>query len=117
MAFARGLVSSSGTSSRSCRLVVTPSLQEETPGPASARPASLGLLVLSARRVAAHLLRARAQLGEARDRLAALPSLPLTELTAVAQVGILTTLVTIITTTTTQGSLFHDLRSSARPLF
>jgi len=89
VAFARALVSASSSSSRSCRLVVTPSLQEETPGPASARPASLGLLVLSARRVAGHLLRARAQLGEARDRLQALPSLPLTELTAVAQVTII----------------------------
>ena len=70
--FARSLVAASGSSSRSCRLVVTPSLQEETDGPASARPASTstGLLVLLARRLATQLGRSRGLLAPARDRLA-----------------------------------------------
>jgi len=67
--------------------VVTPSLLEDTQGPASARPASLGLVVLSTRRVTAQLARSQAQLTEARDRLASLHALPLTELTALAQVS------------------------------
>ena len=66
--------------------MVTPSLQEGTEGPASARPASEGLFVLSAYRLAAQLGRSRGLLAGARDRLASLPALPLTELTAIAQV-------------------------------
>ena len=70
--FARSLVAASDSSSRSCRLVVTLSLHEETDGPASARPAStsIGLLVLLARRLAAQLGRRRGLLAAARDRLA-----------------------------------------------
>ena len=87
VSFARSLVSASSSNSRSTKLLVTPSLSEDTVGPASSRPASLGLLVLSARHLAAQLGRSRSQLQEAKDRLASLSNLPLTELTALAQVS------------------------------
>ena len=41
--------------SRSCKLVVSPSMVEDLGGPASSRAPSLGLLVTSARRLAKQL--------------------------------------------------------------
>jgi len=87
VSFARSLVSTSSLNSRSCKLVVSPSMVEDIGGPASSRAPSLGLLVTSARRLAKQLSVSKARLVEGKDRLAALPSLPLTELTAMAQVS------------------------------
>jgi hypothetical protein len=63
--YARAVVSAGGTSSRSCRLVVSAALLEEGPaasGQAAGRPASLGLLVMTARNLTAQLARSQVRL-------------------------------------------------------
>lgn len=65
--FARSLVVSCSHSTRSTRLIVSPSLLEDveglSEGPVSSRPASLGLLIVSTRSVAAQLARSQVYLS------------------------------------------------------
>ena len=80
--FARSLVVSSSPSPRSTRLIVSPSLLEATEGlsegPVSSHPASLGLLIMTTRIVAAQLARSQASLSDYQARLTSPQSLPIT---------------------------------------
>jgi len=60
VSYARAVVSAGGSSARSCRLVVSPALLEVSEGAGghtAGRPASLGLLVMTTRNLAAQLAR------------------------------------------------------------
>ena len=64
VSYARAVVSAGGSSSRSCRLVVSPALLEVTEGSAASgqtagRPASLGLLVMTTRYLTGQLARSQ----------------------------------------------------------
>jgi len=95
--YARTIVTTSGNNSKSCRLVVSPSLLdacEGSPGamvggrPASVgRPASLGLLVLSLKYLANHLARAQANLNELKEKEKGLSSCPTSELALLAEIS------------------------------
>jgi nuclear pore complex protein Nup205 len=64
VSYSRAVVSAGGSSARSCRLVVSPALLEVAEGggsQATGRPASLGLLVMTTRHLAAQL--AKIQVG------------------------------------------------------
>ena len=89
--FARSLVVSSSPSPRSTRLIVSPSLLEATEGlsegPVSSRPASLGLLIVTTRTVAAQLARSQSSLSDHQSRLDTIQSLPITELVRLAEIS------------------------------
>jgi len=90
--YARTIVSSSSSNSRSCRIIVTPSLMEavETsdhiPGGPS-RPASLGLLVMTTRYLAAQVSRSQNEVLDLADRESAVASMPGSELAVAAGVA------------------------------
>jgi len=98
--FGRSLVVSSSPSPRSTRLIVSPSLLEATEGlseaPVSSRPASLGLLIVTTRSVAAQLARSQASLSDYQARLSSIQSLPITELVRLAEISATDKLPTVV---------------------
>merc|ERR1712179_212846 len=75
----------------STRLIVSPSLLEATEGlsegPVSSRPASLGLLIVTTRTVAAQLARSQTSLSDHQSRLTTIQSQPITELVRLAEIS------------------------------
>jgi len=98
--FARSLVVSSSPSPRSTRLIVSPSLLEATEGlsegPVSSRPASLGLLIVTTRTVAAQLARSQTSLSDHQSRLTSIQSQPITELVRLAEISTTDKLPTVV---------------------
>jgi len=116
--FARSLVVSSSPSPRSTRLIVSPSLLEATEGlsegPVSSRPASLGLLILTTRTVAAQLARSQASLNDYQSRLSSLQSLPITELVRLAEIPPTEKLPTVVVRKMANEKLFATISNKTR---
>jgi len=89
--YARTVVSASGNNSKTCRLVVSPSLLDATEssssGAVSSRPASLGLVVMSIKHLANHLSRSQVELHELKEKESSLPTFPTSELAVLAGVN------------------------------
>lgn len=116
--FARSLVVSSSPSPRSTRLIVSPSLLEATEGlsegPVSSRPASLGLLIMTTRTVAAQLARSQTSLSDYLARLSSLQSLPITELIRLAEITTTDKLPTVVVRKMANEKLSSTISSKTR---
>ena len=93
--YARSVVSSGSSNSRTCHLIFSPSLMEAVdslpgdglPTSTTSRLASLGLLVMTTRSLAAQLTRSQAEVTDLVEREQSVPSLPASELAAAAGVA------------------------------
>merc|ERR1712083_1054067 len=65
-------------------------------GPVSSRPASLGLLIVTTRTVAAQLARSQTSLSDHQSRLTTIQSQPITELVRLAEISTTDKLPTVV---------------------